>query len=72
MSSTRKQKAKEERSRHSDMISDVKNLDMMLGHFSGNSPLEGRNNGRSEIETASAGLKENTNTFAEFVTKLQQ
>ena len=72
MPSTRKQNAKEERSRHSDMISDVKNLDMMLGNVSGNSPLEGRSNGRSEIETASAGRKENTNTFAEFVTKLQQ
>ena len=34
MSSTRKQKAKERRSRQLDMLSDVENVDMMLGSYS--------------------------------------
>ena len=33
MPSTRKQKAKEKRSRHSDVMSDIENLDVMLGNY---------------------------------------
>ena len=33
MSSTRKQKAREKRSRHSDVMSDIENLDVMLGNY---------------------------------------
>ena len=33
MPSTRKQKAKEKRSRQSDVISDIENLDVMLGSY---------------------------------------
>ena len=33
MPSTRKQKAKEKRSRQSDVMSDIENLDVMLGSF---------------------------------------
>ena len=33
MPSTRKQKAKEKRSRHSDAMSDIENLDVMLGNY---------------------------------------
>ena len=33
MSSTRKQKAKEKRSRQSDVMSDLENWDVMLGNF---------------------------------------
>ena len=33
MPSTRKQKAKEKRSRHSDAMSDIENLDIMLGNY---------------------------------------
>ena len=33
MPSTRKQKAKEKRSRQSDVLSDIKNLDVMLGNY---------------------------------------
>ena len=34
MPSTRKQKAKERRSRQLDMISDVENVDVMIGNYS--------------------------------------
>ena len=33
---TRKQEAREKRSRQSDVMSDIENLDVMLGSFSGN------------------------------------
>ena len=33
MPSTRKQKAKEKLSRHSDVLSDIENLDVMLGNY---------------------------------------
>ena len=33
MPSTRKQKAKEKRSRHSDVMSDIENLDVVLGNY---------------------------------------
>ena len=33
MPSTRKQKAKEKRSRQSDVMSDIENLDAMLGNY---------------------------------------
>ena len=65
MPSTRKQKVKEKRSGDSDMMSDIENLDMILGNLSENSLVEGHENERSEIGTASAGLQENTNTLVE-------
>ena len=33
MPSTRKQKVKEKRSRHSDAMSDIENFDVMLGNY---------------------------------------
>ena len=36
MPSTRKQKAKEKRSRQSDVLSDIENLDVMLGSYQRN------------------------------------
>ena len=36
MPSTRKQKAKEKRSRQSDVMSDLENIDVMLGVYPGN------------------------------------
>ena len=42
MPSTRRQKAKEKRSRQSDMMSDIENLDVMLGNYS-NSEIRDRN-----------------------------
>ena len=38
---------------------------MMLGNLSEISPVEGHENERSEIDTASAGLQENVNTLVE-------
>ena len=35
MPSTRKQKAREKRSRQSNVMSDIENLDVMLGNFQG-------------------------------------
>ena len=46
MPSTRKQKAKERRSRQSDMLSDVENVDILLGSY----PREDEENNASEIE----------------------
>ena len=40
MPSTRKQKAKEKRSRQSDVMSDLENMKVMLGNYSGNQPDE--------------------------------
>ena len=64
MPSTRKQKAYDKRSRPSDIMPDIENLDGMLGNLSENSPVNGPENERSEIDTASAGLRENTNEHA--------
>ena len=41
MPSTRKQKAKEKRSRQSDVMSDIENLDVMLGNYA-NSDIRDR------------------------------
>ena len=45
MPSTRKQKAKEKRSRHSDVMSDIENLDVMLGNYT-----HGENRDQEAIE----------------------
>ena len=42
MPSTRKQKAREKRSRQSDVMSDIENLDVMLGNYS-NSEIRDQN-----------------------------
>ena len=47
MPSTRKQKAMEKRSRQSDMMSDMENLDVMLGSYSRNE-IGSQNNGNVE------------------------
>ena len=49
MPSTRKQKAKEKRSRHSDVMSDIENLDVMLGNYT-NSEIRGQD-AVDQIET---------------------
>ena len=52
MPSTRKQKAKERGSRQLDIISDVENVDVMLGSYSGNT--EGNDHNESELNLDSA------------------
>ena len=57
MPSTRKRRAKERRSRQADLMSDVENLDVMLGSFSRNeieSNSEERN-AEADLESNSAG-----------------
>ena len=45
MPSTRKQKAREKRSRQSDVMSDIENLDVMLGRYQReNNEFRGENN----------------------------
>ena len=54
MPSTRKQKAKEKRSRQSDVMSDIQNLDMMLGNYI-NSDIRGQDTvDQLEIEPESS------------------
>ena len=65
MPSTRKQRANEKCSRHSDLMSEIGYLDVMLENLTEKSPENGHKNERSEIDTASAGLQENTNTLAD-------
>ena len=53
MPSTRKQKAKEKRSRQSDVMSDIENLDVMLGAYSRNDLVEDENNTEPEVDLES-------------------
>ena len=61
MPSTRKQKAREERSRHSDVLSDIENLDVILGNIPENE-LENDLENDPDIESSAAGLQENADT----------
>ena len=51
--STRKQKAREKRSRQSDVRSDIENLDVMLGNYSRNELVEERNNSLIDLDLES-------------------
>ena len=57
MPSTRKQKAKEKRSRQSDVMCDIENLDVMLGAYSRNDLVEGENNTETEVDLESGRLQ---------------
>ena len=59
MPSTRKQKAKEKRSRQSDAMSDMENMKVMLGTYSRNRSDEEIDE-NVEIESRSNGLKQET------------
>ena len=65
MPSTRKQKAKERRSRQLDILSDVENVDVMLGSFSGN--IEGNDHSENELNlnSESSRLQRNSNVTGE-------
>ena len=60
MPSTRKQKAKEKRSRQSDVISDLENMNVMLGKYSGNLSDEELN---ENIEVDSRSNQTRTDMF---------
>ena len=57
MPSTRKQKAKEKRSRQSDVMSDNENLDVMLGAYSRIDLVEEENNTETEVDLESDRLQ---------------
>ena len=62
MPSTRKQKAKEKRSRQSDVVSDIENLDVMIGSYQRDySETQEEGNNGSEINPRSNRLEENSN-----------
>ena len=65
MPSTRKQKAKERRSRQLDIMSDVGNVDVMLGSYSGN--IEGNDHSENELnlDSESGRLQRNSNVTGE-------
>ena len=56
MPSTRKQKAKEKRSRQSDVMSDLENMKVMLGNYSGNHSDEELNE-NIEMDSRSNGTR---------------
>ena len=60
MPSTRKQKAKEKRSRQSDVMSDVENPDVMLlvGRFQGNDQIRDENVSDARIDSGQGKSKE--------------
>ena len=54
MPSTRKQMAKERRSRQLDIMSDVEKVDVMLGSYSGN--IEGNDHSENELKLDSESV----------------
>ena len=56
MASTRKQKAKEKRSRQSDVMSDLENMNVMLENYSGNHSDEELNE-NIEVDSRSNGTR---------------
>ena len=61
MPSTRKQKAKERRSRHSDIMSDIENLDVMLGSYQRDNCETQHGNDDGEIDLRSTRQEEKAN-----------
>ena len=63
MPSTRKQKAKEKRSRQSDVVSDIENLDVMLGNYPNGEMRDRENVEDVEIDLESKGRQQNASHF---------
>ena len=60
MPSTRKQKAKEKRARQIDVMSDIENLDVMLGSYSRDAVVEQINVSDVERDFESSRHQQNT------------
>ena len=60
MPSTRKQKAREKRSRQSDVLSDIENLDVMLGNYQENEQFREENVTERESDLESEGRQRDT------------
>ena len=65
MPSTRKQKAKERRSRQLDIISDVENVDVMLGSYSRNNGEEDQSENELNLDSESNRPQRNSNMTGE-------
>ena len=61
MPSTRKQKAREKRSRQSNVMSDIQNLDAILGNFQGKYQIRDENICDGDFDLESRRQKEETN-----------
>ena len=62
MPSTRKREATEKRSKRSDVMSDLENLDVILGGFPEND-LDNEPENEPDVDSTSAGLQESTDTL---------
>ena len=65
MPSTRKQKAKERRSRQLDMMSDVENVDIMLGSYSRNDEENDISENGVNLDSGSNRLHQSSNVIGE-------
>ena len=64
MLSTRKQKAREKRSRHSDVMSDIENLDVMLGNYQESDQVRDENLSNTDFDLESRRLQRETNSIS--------
>ena len=64
MPSTRKQKAREKRSRQSDVMSDIENLDVMLGTYQESDQVRDENLGITEFHLESRRPQRETNSIS--------
>ena len=65
MPSTRKQKAREKRTRQSDVRSDLENVNIMLGSYSRNVETNGYNDSDINQDSESNRLQRNSNLVGE-------
>ena len=65
MPSTRKQKAKERRSRQLDMLSDVENVDIMLGSYSRDEEENMTSGNEVNLDSGSSRPQQNSNVIGE-------
>ena len=65
MPSTRKQKAKERRSRQLDIMSDVENVDVMLGNYSRNDERNDESENELNLDSESSRPQRNSNATGE-------
>ena len=70
MPSTRKQKAKERRSRQLDMLSDVENVDIMLGSYSRDDEENNASENEVNLDSGSSRPQQSSNVIGEDFTSL--
>ena len=70
MPSTRKQKAKERRSRQLDMLSDVENVDIMLGSYSRDDEKNNASENEVNLDSGSCRPQQSSNVIGEDIRSL--